>query len=51
MLATYIIHAAFEQVRVGGCKQSLLRYPQGQSKTCYQECGCHLIQKLKNTMC
>jgi len=27
-------------VRAGGCKQ---RYPKGQSRTCYQECGCHLI--------
>jgi len=27
--------------RAGGCKQSLPRYPKGQSRTCYQECGCH----------
>jgi len=26
-------------VRAGGCKR---RYPKGQSRTCYQECGCHL---------
>jgi len=26
-----------------GCKQSLPGYPQGQSRTCYQECGCHLF--------
>ena len=26
----------------GGCKQSLPRYPKGQSIACYQECGCHL---------
>jgi len=30
-------------VRAGGCKQSLPRYPQGQSRTCYQECGCHSV--------
>ena len=29
-------------VRAGGCKQSLPGYPQGQSRTCYQECSCHL---------
>jgi len=29
-------------VWVGGCKWSLPRYPKGQSRTCYQECGCHL---------
>jgi len=29
-------------VQAGGCKQSLLRYPQGQSRTYYHECGCHL---------
>ena len=23
------------------------RYPKGQSRTCYQECGCHLIRKEK----
>jgi len=26
-------------VRAGGCKR---RYPKGQSRTCYQECGCYL---------
>ena len=26
-------------VRAGGCKW---RYPKGLSRTCYQECGCHL---------
>jgi len=29
-------------VRALGCKQSLPRYPPGQSRTCYQECSCHL---------
>jgi len=29
-------------VQAGGYKQSLPRYPQGQSRTCYQECSCHL---------
>jgi len=29
-------------VWAGGCKQSLPRYPKGQSTTCYQECDCHL---------
>ena len=29
-------------VWVGGCKPSLPRYPKGPSRTCYQECGCHL---------
>jgi len=29
-------------VRTGGCKWSLPRYPKGRSRTCYQECGCHL---------
>ena len=27
-------------VRAGGCKR---RYQNGQSRTCYQECGCHLL--------
>jgi len=27
-------------IRAGRCKR---RYPKGQSRTCYQECGCHLI--------
>jgi len=27
-------------VRAGGCKR---KYPKGQSRTCYQECGCNLI--------
>ena len=27
----------------GGCKRSLTRYPKGQSRICYQECGCHLL--------
>jgi len=31
-------------IRAGGCKQSLLRYPQNQNRTCYQECSCHLNQ-------
>ena len=31
---------------IGGCKQSLPRYPKCQSKTCYQKCGCHLINYL-----
>ena len=31
------------RVRVGECKPSLPRYPNGQSRTCYQECGCHLL--------
>jgi len=26
-------------VRAGECKR---RYPKGQTRTCYQECGCHL---------
>jgi len=30
-------------VRAGGCKRSLPRYRKGQSRTCYQECGCHLL--------
>ena len=30
-------------VWAGGCKWSLPRYPKGQSRTCYQDCGCHLI--------
>ena len=29
-------------VRVGECKPSLPRYPKGQSRPCYQECGCHV---------
>jgi len=29
-------------VWAGGCKQSLPRYLQGQSRTCHQECSCHL---------
>jgi len=29
-------------VWAGGCKRSLPRHPKGQSRTCYQECGCHL---------
>ena len=33
---------AFAWLRVGGCKQSLPRYPWGQSRTGYQKCGCHL---------
>ena len=28
-------------VWAGGCKRSLPRYPKGQSRTCYQESGCH----------
>ena len=40
-LAAYIIWAAFALneawVRAGGCKQSLPRYPQSQSRTCYQD--------------
>ena len=32
-------------VRAGGCKQSLQRYLEGQSRTYYQECGCHLKYK------
>jgi len=32
-------------VWAGGCKWSLPRYPKGQSRTCYQECGCHLLVK------
>jgi len=31
--------------RAGGCKQSLPRYPKGQSRTRYQECGCHLEER------
>ena len=31
----------------GGCKRSLPRYPKGQSRTCYQECGCHLVIREK----
>ena len=27
-------------VQAGGCKR---RYPKGQSRNCYQECGCHLF--------
>jgi len=40
----YIVLVDFEQawLRAGGWKQSLPRYPQGQSRTCYQECSCHL---------
>ena len=30
-------------VRAGRYKRSLRRYPQCQSRTCYQECGCRLI--------
>ena len=38
-------------VHAGGCKQSSPRYPKGQSKTCYQECGCHLrLQKIKHNV-
>jgi len=33
-------------VWTGGYKQSLLRYAQVQSRTCYQECGCHLYSNL-----
>ena len=32
-------------VWAGGCKRILPRYPKGQSRTCYQECGCHLYNK------
>ena len=41
---TYIIQAASNTawVQAGGCKHSLPRYPQGQSRTYYQEYGCHL---------
>jgi len=35
-------------VRAGGCKQ---RYPKGQSRTSYQECGCHLKGKNKKNLC
>jgi len=30
-------------VWAGGCTPSLPRYRKGQSRTCYQECGCHLL--------
>jgi len=29
--------------QAGGCKRSLPRYPKSQSRTCYQECGCHSL--------
>jgi len=35
-------------VWAGGCKRSLPRYPKSQSRTCYQECGCHLIINCHN---
>jgi len=39
----YTLNSALNDagVRAGGYKQNL--YPKGQSKTCYQECGCHLL--------
>ena len=33
-------------VRAGGCKRSQPRYLKGQSRTCYQECGCHSVTLL-----
>jgi len=32
-------------VWAGGSKPSLPWYPQGQSRICYQECGCHLEEE------
>ena len=43
--ASYITQAAFERgLSMSWWMQTeLSRYPQGQSGTCYEECGCHLL--------
>ena len=37
-------------VWAGGCKRSLPRYAKGWSRTCYQECGCHLLINATNNL-
>jgi len=37
----YTLHQQHYTMLEYGCKQSLPMYPQGQSETCYQECGCN----------